>query len=38
VPGHINLQAVNGNPDYYRTCASFFICGTPMETDAGQTR
>jgi ABC-type transport system substrate-binding protein len=35
VPGHINLQAVNGNPDYYRTCASFFICGTPMETDAG---
>lgn len=29
------LQAVNGNPDYYRTCASFFICGSPMETDAG---
>lgn len=29
------LQAVNGNPDYFRTCASFFICGTPMETDAG---
>ncbi|MCW0000981.1 ABC transporter substrate-binding protein [Pararhizobium sp. YC-54] len=29
------LQAVNGNPEYYKTCASFFICGTPMETDAG---
>lgn len=29
------LQAVNGNPEYFRTCASFFICGTPMETDAG---
>lgn len=29
------LQAVNGNPDYFKTCASFFICGTPMETDAG---
>jgi peptide/nickel transport system substrate-binding protein len=29
------LQAVNGNPEFYQTCASFFICGTPMETDAG---
>lgn len=29
------LQAINGNPDSYRTCASFFICGTPMETHAG---
>jgi len=29
------LAAVNGNPDYYRICASFFICGTPMETNAG---
>lgn len=29
------LQAINGNPDFFRTCASFFICGTPMETDAG---
>jgi len=29
------LQAINGNPDFYRTCASFFVCGTPMETDAG---
>jgi peptide/nickel transport system substrate-binding protein len=29
------LQSINGNPDFYRTCASFFVCGTPMETDAG---
>ena len=29
------LQAVNGNPAYYRVCASFFACGTPMETSAG---
>lgn len=29
------LQAINGNPDFYRTCASFFTCGMPMETDAG---
>ncbi|MEO5324439.1 ABC transporter substrate-binding protein [Mesorhizobium sp. CC13] len=29
------LQAINGNPDFFRTCASFFICGTPMETEAG---
>lgn len=29
------LQAVNGNPEYFRACASFFICGTPMETEAG---
>ncbi len=27
------LQAVNGNPDYFRTCPSFFACGTPMEND-----
>jgi peptide/nickel transport system substrate-binding protein len=31
----VYLQAINGNPDFYRTCASFFTCGTPMETDAG---
>ncbi len=29
------LQAINGNPEFYRICASFFTCGTPMETDAG---
>jgi peptide/nickel transport system substrate-binding protein len=27
------LQAINGNPKFYRTCPSFFTCGTPMETD-----
>jgi peptide/nickel transport system substrate-binding protein len=27
------LQAVNGNPAYFRTCPSFFACGTPMEND-----
>jgi peptide/nickel transport system substrate-binding protein len=27
------LQAVNGNPQFYRTCPSFFACGTPMEND-----
>ena len=27
------LQAVNGNPQYFRTCPSFFACGTPMEND-----
>ncbi|MET0528317.1 MAG: ABC transporter substrate-binding protein [Microvirga sp.] len=27
------LQAINGNPEFYRTCPSFFTCGTPMETD-----
>lgn len=29
------LQAISGNPDFYRTCYSFFTCGMPMETDAG---
>ncbi|UFN47276.1 ABC transporter substrate-binding protein [Roseomonas sp. OT10] len=29
------LQAISGNPDYYRTCASFFACGTPMANEAG---
>jgi len=29
------LQAINGNPDFYKVCPSFFTCGTPMETDAG---
>ena len=32
------LQAINGNPEFYRTCPSFFTCGTPMETDAGARR
>jgi peptide/nickel transport system substrate-binding protein len=29
------LQVIVGNPDYYRTCASMFTCGTPMENAAG---
>ena len=29
------LQAISGNPDFYRSCASFFACGTPMENQAG---
>ncbi|HEX5326679.1 MAG TPA: ABC transporter substrate-binding protein [Acetobacteraceae bacterium] len=28
------LKASFGNPKYYRTCASFFACGNPMQTDA----
>jgi peptide/nickel transport system substrate-binding protein len=27
------LQAVIGNPDYYKTCAAMFICGTTFATD-----
>jgi len=29
------LAAAIGNPEYYRECASFFPCGTPMESKAG---
>ncbi|WP_228747789.1 ABC transporter substrate-binding protein [Bradyrhizobium sp. BR 10289] len=29
------LDAVVGNPDYYRICGAVFGCGTPLETDAG---
>jgi peptide/nickel transport system substrate-binding protein len=29
------LQAVVGNPDYYKTCPAMFICDTPFATDAG---
>ena len=29
------LQAVIGNPKYYRTCPSYFMCGLPTETAAG---
>ena len=28
------LQAVIGNPDYYRTCKALFVCGLPFETEA----
>ncbi|HYM33358.1 MAG TPA: ABC transporter substrate-binding protein [Candidatus Cybelea sp.] len=29
------LQAVIGNPDYYKVCPDLFICGTPYATDEG---
>lgn len=27
------LKATFGNPAYYKTCGSYFTCGTPMEAD-----
>lgn len=29
------LQAVVGDPAYYKPCKAMFICGTPLATDAG---
>jgi peptide/nickel transport system substrate-binding protein len=29
------LDALVGNPKYQKTCAAFFVCGTPLETDVG---
>jgi peptide/nickel transport system substrate-binding protein len=29
------LQAVIGNPDYYKVCKAMFGCGTPLASDAG---
>jgi peptide/nickel transport system substrate-binding protein len=29
------VEAVIGNPDYYKTCPAMFICDTPFATDAG---
>src|SRR5947207_12477196 len=29
------LDALVGNPDYYKVCGAFFVCGTPLATDAG---
>ena len=29
------LDALVGNPKYYETCGAFFVCGTPLATDAG---
>ncbi|MBD1551375.1 ABC transporter substrate-binding protein [Pseudomonas typographi] len=29
------LQALVGNPEYYRLCASVFGCGTPLESQTG---
>ena len=29
------LDALVGNPKYYRICGAYFVCGTPLATDAG---
>ncbi|MBV9560875.1 MAG: ABC transporter substrate-binding protein [Bradyrhizobium sp.] len=29
------LDALVGNPDYYKICGAMFICDTPLATDAG---
>ena len=29
------LQAVIGDPDYYKTCKAMFVCGSPMASDKG---
>lgn len=29
------LDAVVGNPDYYKTCKAMFVCGSPLATDKG---
>jgi len=29
------LDAMVGNPEYYRICGAVFICGTPLATDVG---
>jgi peptide/nickel transport system substrate-binding protein len=29
------LDALIGNPEYYTICGAFFMCGTPLATDAG---
>src|SRR6195952_4314984 len=29
------LDALVGNPEYYKVCGSFFMCGTPLATDVG---
>src|SRR5712675_3490622 len=29
------LDALVGNPKYYKTCGAFFVCDTPLATDAG---
>jgi peptide/nickel transport system substrate-binding protein len=31
------MAAVAGDPKYWKVCASFFTCGTPMTSDAGST-
>ncbi len=29
------LDALVGNPKYYKTCGAIFVCGTPLETEVG---
>src|SRR5712675_3411511 len=29
------LDALVGNPKYYKTCGAFFVCGTPLATEEG---
>ena len=29
------LDALVGNPDYYKTCGAVFVCGTPLATEVG---
>jgi peptide/nickel transport system substrate-binding protein len=29
------LDAMVGNPEYYRICGAIFVCGTPLATDVG---
>src|SRR5664279_4721899 len=29
------LDALIGNPEYYKICGAYFVCGTPLETEAG---
>src|SRR3954453_18117259 len=29
------LDALIGNPEYFKVCGSFYMCGTPLATDAG---
>ncbi len=29
------LQAIVGDPDLYKVCPAYFICGTPLESDVG---
>jgi peptide/nickel transport system substrate-binding protein len=31
------LEGVVGDPAYYRLCKAMFVCGTPLETDAGMS-
>jgi len=29
------LDALVGNPEYYKICGAVFACGTPLATDVG---